>query len=54
MCMIVKLNRPIDLYVVIMYVALKFARFGVGHKCLGTIYVLFDCVNIGEVKYISK
>jgi hypothetical protein len=32
--MIVKLNRP-RFNFTIMYVALKFARFGVGQKCLG-------------------
>ena len=47
MCMIVKLNRPRFNFAV-MYVALKFARFGVGQKCLGARVV--DCVIIGEAK----
>jgi hypothetical protein len=36
-----------------MYVALKLARFEVGQKWLG-IYVLFDCVIIGEAKEINN
>ena len=55
--MIVKLNRPrlavkgacFLFYFHVETWALEFARFGIGQKWL-CVYVLFDCVIIGEAK----
>ena len=47
MCMILKLNRP-RFNFAIMYDRLKFSILGLNRN--GWVYVLFDCVIIGEAK----